>query len=342
METRTQYVQRKRRENEAERRLAEAAEWGEAKLHDFDNNGAAKAVVGDAAEVPGIVFGVGRGVGLDLKAIKDGAGFAWDLANPLSAHHDDAVATGRDLVAGGAGYVASRAADPALIGQDVSALRDRLNRNLNPGATAVAPTMQGEIARRFALAANQGELGWNVASLALPLGGELKSAQELGRFAPRGAAKYLAMNATPGEAERFAQLYNGLGHHAFIPRNATWDKVPGVGTVGNLLGIAPETLQGRVPKWLVDSPFNVLKPNVETGQFYRLHFGVDDNFNGGKVGRAYGGTSWSGKGFNWEKYGKLKRLVYGTPGATKAVGLGGPAVLDGVGRVTDPGGAQRR
>lgn len=173
-------------------------------------------------------------------------------------------------------------------------------------------------------------------------GGRVLSAAELGRFAPRGVTKYVEMGATPGQAARFAQHYRGLGHHAFIPRNATWAKVPGVKKVADVLGVTAQKLQGRVPAWMVESPFNVVKPDVETGQFYRRHVGIDKDYNGGKVGRAFGGTPWSGEDLGWEKYGPLKQFWYGTPGPTKAVGLGGPAALDGLGRSTNVAQKRRR
>lgn len=208
-----------------------------------------------------------------------------------------------------------------------------MNRDLNPYAGPAAPTLAGEIARRFNVGMNQGETAYNVGSVMLPVYGQAKGALTLGRLASPGPAKYIKMGATPGQAARFALPYKGLGHHAYIPRGATWAKVPGVENIANRLGVPPEKLNGKVPKSIVDSRFNVVKPRVETGQFYQRHVGIDKDYYGGKVGRNFGGENWSAKNFGWGKYDPVARLWLGMPSANKKI-LGGAASLDATGRAT--------
>src|SRR6202008_1302680 len=96
--------------------------------------------------------------------------------------------------------------------------------------------------------------------------------------------------------------------------------------VNKVLGAIP------ISKSLLDSSLNVVMPNVERGQMYRRHFGLDDYYYGGKVQADFGGGGWSGRRLGWTKYTPAERLWYGTPGATKGVLLGGPAILEGLGQ----------
>jgi hypothetical protein len=122
---------------------------------------------------------------------------------------------------------------------------------------------------------------------------------------PKAASKhnYWDEIATPEMAARLVQAYKGMGHH-FSPRRFL-EKI-------------------GAPKWIVDSPFNVLKPRgMTTGDFYRLHFLVDPKARSFRVGKAYGGKSWVGKKFGLETYDRLGRFVEGAPDALRqTVGFG--------------------
>ncbi|MBU1378594.1 MAG: hypothetical protein KKE02_02340 [Alphaproteobacteria bacterium] len=116
------------------------------------------------------------------------------------------------------------------------------------------------------------------------------------------------------KATHLAGAYTGRGHHAIIPERArlpTW--------AGG----------GRVPRAILDSPFNVLKPEgITRGEFYPLHSKVDSHFYGTGFPRRMGLGGWSSKVLGIEKYGLPGRLWYGTPGPTKVV-VGGAAIEAG-------------
>jgi hypothetical protein len=316
MQDRKKYVDRKKLEYEAQRRIAEADELARRRLRQFSESKAARSVAGNVAGGAGAVVGVGRGIYHDAKAIKDGAVFAYDLADSGSRDHDAAVATGRRVIKDAADYVATRAADPSLAWGDFKRAGAQMNRDVNPDATPAASTLTEEIARRYGIGKNQGELAYNVASLALPIAGEVKGAAQLGRFAKAGPAKYIARGASPQLAEYLAQPYEGMGSH-LVPRRT------------RLPGGAP------IPEKIMDSRFNVLKPKaIERGAMYERHFGVDDRYWGGKVPAAFGGGGWSGRRLGWKKYNPVERIWYGTPGVTKAAVIGGPASLGALGGAT--------
>ena len=106
---------------------------------------------------------------------------------------------------GVADYARSRYSSPELLWGDVRRTGAQWNRDLNPHATPVAGTISNEMRRRFNIGMNQGEALYNVATVALPVAGEVKGAVDLGRFAEAGPAKYPRMGATP---ERAAYPYS--------------------------------------------------------------------------------------------------------------------------------------
>jgi hypothetical protein len=123
-----------------------------------------------------------------------------------------------------------------------------------------------------------------------------------------------------------------MGHH-FIPRSfkikESYGGVP-----------MPDFLVGqKLPTWLSDSPFNVLKPtNITQGGFYELHHKVDPDFNYANLPARAGGGGWNGKTLGFKKYGLLGRFWHGSPAPLNAaVGVGGAVELakddgaDGVG-----------
>jgi hypothetical protein len=124
---------------------------------------------------------------------------------------------------------------------------------------------------------------------------------------------FLAKN--PGIATRFAEPYpkTGMSHH-IVSRDA---KLP------DWLG------GGLYPRWFIESEFNKIQhTGLSIRDLYRNHVGLDGRYNGGKVGRDYGGGRWNGKDLGWDSYGFMDRLNFGTAPATKAIV--GPVLVGGV------------
>jgi hypothetical protein len=347
METQAQYVARRRRELEAERRRTEVADLVQRGLHRLDESPTAKALAGNIAGNIGGVLGVGRGLWHDVEAIRQGAQLVGNLVNPGAAGHDHAVHSVVDGAKGAANYVVARASQPSLLVDDASRFGAHLNRDLNPSATPAAGTFVDEMRRRLDVGMNQGEAAYNLASIVLPVGGEVKSALELGRLAEAGPAKYLRIGATPEQAIYMAEKdFDTLGHHGGLPRAAkTVGKIPVVKKIMKSPR-APQMpqwlLDAPVPRLLVENPFNVVRPPswAERGQWYRRHAGIDDHYGGGPAPAAFGGGGWSARKLGWTRYGPAERILYGTPGATKAVVYGVPTSLDALGRaVPDDDGA---
>lgn len=331
-------VYRRRRELDALK--DHAAQLGLGVLRRLDNSPFAKTVGGNAAESAGQVLGAARGVVHDVEGLGDGVVLAANLANSGSSQHDAAVRAVTGAVKDAVDYARTRAEAPSRLFNDSRQLGGRLNRDLNPQAAPAAATFGDEMRRRLNIGMNQGEAAYNVATIALPVAGELKGAIELGRFAKPGPAKYIAMGASPKLAEYLATPYDGMGHHSIIPRRAkSVAEIPAVKKAAKAL--KAEDVSQRVlgsipiPKSVLDSPFNVVKPKVERGQMYRRHVGLDKYYGGGNVKAEFGGGGWSGRrDLGWAKYNQVERLLYGTPGATKGVLIGMPAVLEGLGGFT--------
>ncbi len=175
---------------------------------------------------------------------------------------------------------------------------------LNPGAAPVAPTVAGEIRRRFVIGMNQGEVGFNVASgMAAP---EAMAARALP--VEQQAARWMAKGLTEPQARYMTEPYEGMGHH-FYPRGA---KLP-----SNIAGVPlPKFLSNRpmpLPRVISDSPFNVLKPpGISRGDFYEKHVAVDSHYRGGKFRAPVGGT-WSRTKLGLKTHGVVGRVVHGAP-----------------------------
>ena len=239
----------------------------------------------------------------------DGAVFLGRITNPLdllvSAPGQSAAA---HLVGAGmeaADYVKKGIEDPERVVRDVRAKAHQMRVDLDPTATPVAPTFGGELRRSFGIGENQGELAFDVGSLAV--GGPLaKGMRELGAVSKAASAeKYLVQGFSPAGAAYLADLYpsSGMGHH-FIPRRY---KLP------SMLGGEP------LPRAYSDGPFNRLAPEGMTrGDFYERHFQVDPDFHGTKLPARVGGGSWSGHALELEKYDLLGQLWHGSPAPLKA------------------------
>jgi hypothetical protein len=335
METKAQYVARRRRELAAERWRSEAADLVRRGVGALDNSKWAKDVAGTVADAVGVPVGVGRGMIHDVEAIGDGARLAVDLVNTKSKRHEAAVGAVKGVAHNTVNYARTRGAQPSLLLGDANRWGARMSHDLNPAATPMADTFGDEIRRRFDIGRNQGETAYHVASVVAPAGAELKSAIELGRFAKAGPAKYVEEGVPQRVAERFAQKDDGMGHHSFFKNTPmALSDYHLVKDIANTFGISKEKRKEilgkivlRAPRFIVDSPFNVVRPNVESGLVYKRHAGLDEHYGGGKVGKGYGGERWTAADFGWTPYSPLKRLWYGTPGATKGVVLGVPGGL---------------
>jgi hypothetical protein len=280
----------------------------------LDRSPSAKAAAGEAARRMGDAVGVARGGMHAVEGLVDAGTFIGRLANPYDrlvsppgrSAADQLMNFGQGVV----DYVKDGIADPQRVIGDVRRKAHQMRVELDPGATPVAPTFVGELHRNFDIGQNQGELAFNVGSLAV--GGPLaKGIEEFGAVSRiANAEKYLAQGASPELAAYLAEPYKGMGHH-FGPRR---------------LGL---------PEDFSESVFNVLKPReISRGDMYELHYKVDPHFNQARLPARVGGGSWRGEALGLEKYDLLGRILHGSPAPFKARvgGLSagvGSAVRDG-------------
>jgi len=206
-------------------------------------------------------------------------------------------------------YARNGVSNPRSVANDLKRGARQARIDLDPRATSVATTFVGEVRRNFDIGQNQGELLFDLGSLAV--GGPY--AKAVGRFADARAAatpaKYIGQGFSERAANYLAEPYpaRGKGHH-FAPKR--WG----------------------LPKGFSDSEFNVLKPpGISRGDFYKLHRNVDESFHGAGLSKALRPESWSAKALGIEPYGLIGRLWYGSPGPLKArvggmaAGVGGGA-----------------
>lgn len=130
----------------------------------------------------------------------------------------------------------------------------------------------------------------------------------------RDVAKYLDQGRSVRDAVHLASPYEGMGEH-LIPRNAS---------------VTYLNRPVKLPQFLSDSKFNVLKPSgISRGDMYELHYRVDPNFYGTRLLTKGKGKGWSGKNLGLTKYGTLGKLWHGTSRDLKlavAAPLGGAAL----------------
>jgi hypothetical protein len=175
-----------------------------------------------------------------------------------------------------------------------------LNENLNPFATPLGATPSEAFARKFRLGMNDGEVGANVTALATG-GAETRAIARLAGASEAMTAEKLAkLGYSPADAAYLGAPYEGVGSHFPISRAA-----------GRDLGL---------PQWMVDSPFNVSRPNVSRYDFMKHHFEVDPSYYGGPMrGRRGRGSGFSGRAAGFQRRNGLDRLWHGTPAATKGL-----------------------
>lgn len=294
----------------------QAPKWIE-KVGDFvGHDPRREALAGIIAESLGRGYGLGRGAWNTGKDIFNGLGFVARLAEPVTQPLVNPLApilgryvpsmrpdysAWRELGEAGqqaVGYVVDRSVHPAKILDDMREGVHKFNVSMNPRATPEAATFPEEMDRRFGIGANQGELGFNVASTVA--GGALLK----GANVPAMIAR--ASEAAAGRAGRVAlsdlarayldRPYDGIGHHT-APRRWKW-----------------------VPRLYSDSPLNLLKPEGLTQeQFYTLHRLVDRRFNHARLARGLPEKSWNGKKLGYQPLNLPGRLWYGTTQPLKNV-----------------------
>jgi hypothetical protein len=88
--------------------------------------------------------------------------------------------------------------------RDVEAKAHQMRIDLDPSATPAAPTFAGELLRNFDIGANQGELAFDVGSLAV--GGPLaKGMKELGAVSKAARAEKYMPHFSPAGAAYLAE-----------------------------------------------------------------------------------------------------------------------------------------
>lgn len=279
------------------------------------------AAVGAARGV-GNAAGVVRGGVHTVEGLADGAVFTGRLLNPLDrvmsprgeSADEQLDRAARNATRTTVDYVKKGVADPKSVLEDIKDVGQQWNRALNPNATPVAPTFAGELRRNFDIGQNQGELVFDVGSLAVG-GPAAKAVKGLGRVSNVGnVEKYLAQGFSSKAAAHLAEPYpaSGMGSH-FVPRRAKFPE--GFGG-------------GPLPKSYMDGPFNRLAPSdISRGDLYELHYQVDPRFHGTGVL----GERWSGKDMGLKRHGPLGQVWHGSPAPLKArVGGLGAAVGAGL------------
>lgn len=291
-----------RKAEEAKARVREA-------LREAARKPVARSVAIDTARTVGNVAGLVRGGVHAVEGVVDGVTFLERLADPSDSLKSlpgqsaaeqltrGVVNTGRI----GVDYVRKSVANPQIVVTDVTNAAGQWRRELDPSATPVAPTFEGELRRNFNIGQNQGELAFDVGSIFIG-GPAAKAVNGLERISNVGnVERYLAQGFSPRAAAHLAEPYpeRGMGHH-FIPKR---------------MGL---------PQKYSDSIFNVLKPErISRGDFYELHYKVDPRYQGGSVK----GEPWRGKALGLKKHGVVGRIWHGSPPPLKARvgGLGAAA-----------------
>lgn len=286
----------------------------------LDNSPVAKKLAGDAVRTGMAVPGVAREAWNTVEDIAGAVGFGARLASP---HHGTRMAAQLQAIQAGVGLIdAARQtiSEPKRAVDDARRSLHDLNVSLNPNATPVEASFADEIRRNAKIGLNQGGAAFTVGSL-LVGGPARKIVTGLGKATKATtAAEYVARGFSPGEARYLVTKYprRAMGAH-WVARST---RLPAV------LG------GGHLPKWFIDSPFNVLKPEgITRGDMYERHVRTDLNYNGGKIPKRFGGGSWSGAKYGWEKYGPVGRMWYGAPDLLKAT-VGGAGLI-GAGAVVD-------
>jgi len=133
------------------------------------------------------------------------------------------------------------------------------------------------------------------------------------QFHDREVVRHLQQGFSEAQARYLAMPYptRNMGEHLF---KRSW---------GRDLGI---------PKPVIDSQFNVLKPpGISRGRMYELHYQVDLDFSGAGLGRGAARGKWSGDALGLGKLTGFSKLWYGSPRPLKLLGAFGGVSLGAYG-----------
>lgn len=265
-----------------------------------------EGLVLEAADGVGEAAGLARGAWHTVEGLGETAKFVNRLQTPMldlmtgrETATEQLLRVGRDGIAGAVSYGARVAQDPNKLLADIGAQAHRQAVRLNPAAAPQAATFGGELARRFDVGMNQGELLWDVGTLAAG-GAAVKGASKFGTpIKALTKADYEAMQYPPRVAALFARPATGRGHH-FVPRRVT------------------KTLPWLAK--LTDGPPFILKElGATVGQERFRHYSVDPFYHGGTLQRKGGLVTWSGKNLGWKKHGLAGRIWHGSPRPLKVI-----------------------
>jgi hypothetical protein len=285
----------------------------------WEHNPAVKALGGTVGFLGGVLTSPLRSVYHAAGDLKDAALFAGKLVNPFDAEgRAEAAGQARDEIHGALQYGRSVIANPGQLVGDASAAGKAAVQSMNPFSAPTADTAGDEMKHQFGIGMNVGEAAANVAGLFG--GGEaiagIRAARAFEATREASIAKSMAQGLDEETAQYLSKAYEGKGHHAIIPQRFE--------TISSeKWGIPiPAVLEGKkIPKLIMDSPFNVSRPRgMSQGDFYDYHYGVDGNFYGARLPSGLnGGRGWSGKRLNLERYSFPQRLWDGTPTIWKDV-----------------------
>jgi len=274
----------------------------------LDRNPYAKAAGGYVAMVAGNAAGVNRGAVHMAEDALGAVAFLNRLADPLDQFRGPpGTSAGAQLADAGKAlidYGASVWANPHRVVDDVRSGANKVYADLVPSAMPAADTFAGEVGRMYGIGKNQGELALNVALL--PAGGEALGPLATLRGASRlkNATRYLEEAGHADAAAYLAKPYEGKGHHVYFPREADLPKILG---------------GGKVPRFIVDSPFNVLQfKGLTQGEGYALHASVDKFANSFRMPDKFGVRSWRAKKAGIDTQAGFDRIWNGTPEAVKS------------------------
>jgi hypothetical protein len=292
---------------------------------------ARNAVAGGAGLGAGDLAGFGRAAYRLPSEISETAGdvfrFGANLAAPITPDGQAAWSRFGQGVGQAIGGLRYAAAHPDAVAAGAARAIHDLGTKVKPDIDAGAANASEQFRRNFEIGKNGGDLQFQGALAALPGPKLLGPARALTK--EELMARFLSQKFSMMDAEYLAEPYPWKGHHALARRT----KFP-----EDFLGMKlPASVAGKpLPKFIVESPFNLLKPaGISRGEFYTLHAQVDPKFHG--TGGLPDSRRWSRKDLGIRRYDPIRRTWYGTPAATKKALAGIGAGGAGAGVLASPG-----
>lgn len=281
----------------------------------LNRNPATVGAAGAIADNVGFAGGVVRGGFHTMEGMPDAAKFGLRMINPLDpvlslAGRSVSQDLSRNVAAAidhGVAYAGSVITDHSKLSRDLDRAGRQIQIDYNRNATPAASTAKDEYRRRSRIAANGGELAFNVASFAT-LAPEINALVGFGRI-PKAVrvARYVEAGWTPDEASYLAQPYGNKRMGSHYKGRAEWKKKFG---------------EGPISKALMNSSINVLRPShLDIHGQNALHYAVDPAMFGTRTPNWFT-KGWSGKKLGLEKFGPVGRAVIGAPDAVKSMAGG--------------------